>query len=104
LTKLRERYDQLKLADLQAAYLRAKEHFPTLRVPSKVHLFWAKWSPLLVQNKVFTRADLKEFWGSVRQRWDEQHWFRIPVHKVPLNLLRDVQLSILFFLHMARER
>ena len=38
--KLREKYDQFKLADLQAAYLRAKEHFPSLRVPSKVQLFW----------------------------------------------------------------
>jgi radical SAM superfamily enzyme YgiQ (UPF0313 family) len=102
LTKLREKYGQLKLADLQTAYLRAKEHFPTLRVPSKVHLFWAKWSPLLVQNKVFTRADLQAFWTSVRQRWDEQRWFRIPIHKVPLNALRDAQLSVLFLFHMAR--
>ena len=103
LAKLRGKYDQLKLADLQRAYQRAKVHFPTLRVPSKVHLFWAKWSPLLVQNKVFTRADLHAFWTGVRQRWDEQRWFRIPVHKVPLNLFRDVQLSLLFLFHMSRE-
>lgn len=103
LGKLRDKYDQLKLADLQSAYLRAKEHFPSLHVPSKVHLFWAKWSPLLVQNKVYTRADLQAFWTSVRQRWDDQHWFRIPIHKVPLNLLRDLQLSVLFLFHMARE-
>jgi len=103
LAKLREKYDQLKLSDLQAAYLRAKEHFPSLHVPSKVHLFWAKYSPLLVQNKVYTRADLQAFWTSVRQRWDDRHWFRIPIHKVPLNLLRDLQLSVLFLFHVARE-
>jgi radical SAM superfamily enzyme YgiQ (UPF0313 family) len=103
LAKIREKYDQLKLSDLQAAYQRAKEHFPSLHVPSKVHLFWAKWSPLLVQNKVYTRADLHAFWTNVRQRWDDQHWFRIPIHKVPLNLLRDLQLSALFLFHMARE-
>jgi radical SAM superfamily enzyme YgiQ (UPF0313 family) len=103
LSKLRERYDQINLADLQNAYLRAKEHFPSLHVPSKVHLFWAKYSPLLVQNKVFTRADLQAFWTNVRQRWHDQHWFRIPVHKVPLNLLRDLQLSALFLFHVARE-
>jgi len=103
LAKIREKYDQLKLADLQTAYLRAKEHFPSLRVPSKVHLFWAKYSPLLVQNKVYTRADLQAFWSSVRQRWEDQHWFRIPVHKVPLNALRDLQLSALFLFHVARE-
>ena len=103
LTKLRERYDQLKVADLQAAYLRAKEHFPSLRVPSKVHLFWAKYSPLLAHNKVYTRADLQAFWSGVHQRWNAQHWFRIPVHKVPLNALRDLQLSALFLFHVARE-
>jgi radical SAM superfamily enzyme YgiQ (UPF0313 family) len=103
LGKIRDKYDQLKLSDLQAAYQRAKEHFPSLHVPSKVHLFWAKWSPLLVQNKVYTRADLHAFWTNVRQRWDEQHWFRIPIHKVPLNLLRDLQLSALFLFHMTRE-
>jgi radical SAM superfamily enzyme YgiQ (UPF0313 family) len=103
LAKLREKYDQLKLADLQAAFVRAKEHFPSLRVPSKVHLFWAKYSPILAHNKVYTRADLHAFWTSVRQRWDDQHWFRIPVHKVPLNALRDLQLSALFLFHVARE-
>jgi radical SAM superfamily enzyme YgiQ (UPF0313 family) len=103
LARLREKYDQIRLADLQAAFLRAKEHFPTLRVPSKVQLFWAKWSPLLVQSKVYTRADLQAFWTSIRERWDEQHWFRIPVHKVPFNLLRDLQLSALFLFHVSRE-
>ena len=101
--RLREKYDQFKLADLQAAYVRAKEHFPSLRVPSKVQLFWGKWSPLLVQHSNYTRADLHAFWGHVSERWRSQHWFRIPVHKVPFNLLRDVQLSILFLFHVGRE-
>jgi len=101
--KLRERYSQFKLADLQDAYERAKEHFPSIRVPSKVQLFWAKWSPLLVQNGVYTRADLQAFWSHVSERWREQRWFRIPVHKVPLNLLRDLQLSVMFLFHMSRE-
>jgi len=103
LGKLRDRYDQFKLADLQAAFVRAKEHFPSLRVPSKVQLFWAKWSPLVVPNCVYTRADLHAFWADARLRWDERKLFRIPVHKVPLNLLRDLQLSILFLFHVARE-
>jgi hypothetical protein len=103
LAKIRGKYDQLRISDLQVAYQRAKEHFPTLSVPSKVHLFWAKWSPLLVPNKVYTRADLHAFWGTVRERWDDTDFFRIPIHKVPFNLLRDAQLSLLFFFHMARE-
>jgi len=103
LIKLREKYDHFKIADLQSAYLRAKEHFPSLHVPSKVQLFWAKWSPLLFQNSVYTRADLHAFWANVRQRWDERRIFLIPYYKVPLNLFRDLQLSVLFLFHVSRE-
>jgi radical SAM superfamily enzyme YgiQ (UPF0313 family) len=101
--KLRAKYGRIKLADLQAAYVRAKEHFPSLHVPSKVQLFWAKWSPLLMHNSVYTRADLHAFWSNVVQRCREQRWLRIPVHKVPLNLIRDLQISILFLFHVSRE-
>jgi len=104
LAKIRAAYGRLRLADLQAAYIRAKSHFPSLHVPSKVHLFWAKWYPLLAPNKVHTRADLDSFWASVRKRWMERRWFRIPVHRVPFYLFRDAQLSLLFFFHMARAR
>lgn len=104
LVKIRVKYGKLKLTEWQAAFHRAKEHFPTLRVPSKLVLFWAKWSPLLVPSKAYTRADLHAFWGTVRKRWNARHWFRIPVHRVPLNLLRDVQLSLLFFFHIVRTR
>jgi hypothetical protein len=101
LANIRASYGRFKVSDLQAAYLKAKDHFPALHVPSKLHLFWAKWNPLLAPNKVYTRADLQAFWGTVRERWTERRWFRIPVHLVPLNLLRDAQLSLLFFIHLA---
>ncbi len=104
LAKIRASYGRLKLADLQTAYVRAKDHFPALRVPSKLHLFWGKWSPLLVPDKVYTRSDLHAFWGTVRQRWTERRWFRIPIHLVPLNFLRDAQISVLFLIHLAMTR
>ncbi|HEX2713929.1 MAG TPA: radical SAM protein [Candidatus Acidoferrales bacterium] len=93
---------QLKLADLQLAHLRAKMQFPTLRVPSKFVLLWARWSPLLASRKVYTRADLDVFWRLVKHHWIERKWFRIPPHRVALNALRDLQLSLLFFFHMVR--
>ncbi len=103
LSKLRDKYGRLRLADLQAAYQKAKSNFPSLRVPSKVQLFWTKWSPLVAPNKVlYTRADLKTFWGSVRERWAERKWFRLPVLRMPLYLIRDAQLSALFFLYLVR--
>jgi hypothetical protein len=58
---MRTAYGRMKLADLQTAFLRAKDHFPALHVPSKLQLFWAKWSPLLAPSKVYTRADLDLF-------------------------------------------
>jgi radical SAM superfamily enzyme YgiQ (UPF0313 family) len=104
LAKIRAAYGRLSVADLQSAFKRAKDHFPALHVPSKPLLFWAKWSPLLVPNKVYTRADLAQFWSSVKQHWGERSWLHIPVHRVALNLLRDAQLFLLFFFHLARAR
>jgi radical SAM superfamily enzyme YgiQ (UPF0313 family) len=104
LANIRATYGRLKLSEWQSAFQRAKEHFPTLRVPSKVHLFWGKWSPLLVPSKVYTRADLAQFWSGVKEKWAARHWFHIPVHRVPLNLLRDVQLTLLFFIHLTMTR
>jgi hypothetical protein len=102
IAELRTRYGQLKIRDFQAAFQRAKEHFPTLHVPSKITLFWAKWSPLLVSNRVYTRADLDAYWNTVRLRWTKRHILRIPVFTLPLNFFRDVQLSLLFLFHMGR--
>lgn len=104
LAKIRAAYGRLSVADLQTAFKRVKDRFPGLHVPSKLMLFWAKWSPLLVPDKVYTRADLADFWSIVKQRWAERSWLRIPVHRVPFNLLRDAQLSLLFFFHLVRAR
>ena len=94
--------DQLKVADLQLAHVRAKVHFPSLRVPSRLHLFWAKWYPLLAPSKVYTRSDLDAFWRTVKQHWSERQWFRIPPHRVALNVFRHAQLSLMFFLPLTR--
>jgi len=94
---------QLKVADLQLAHLRAKVRFPSLRVPSKLHLLWAKWYPLLASSKVYTRADLDAYWQSARQRWRERRWFQISPFRVALNAFRDAQLFLMFWFHMARD-
>jgi hypothetical protein len=103
LGKLRDAYGKLRLSDFQAAYQRAKNNFPSLRVPSKVQLFWARWYPLLAPRKALgTRADLNAFWSSVRERWSERKWLRMPVLRMPLYLFRDAQLSLLFLLFLVR--
>lgn len=93
---------RLRLADLQLAHLRARMHFPALRMPSKFRLLWARWYPLLAPAKVYTRADLDAFWCTVKQRWEERQWFRIPPHAVAVNMFRDAQLVLMFFMHLTR--
>jgi hypothetical protein len=51
---------------------------------------------------LYTRADVQTFWSDVRQRWTERKWFRMPVLRMPLYLLRDAQLSLLFLLFLVR--
>ncbi len=104
LARIRAAAARLKLSDLQLAYVRAKAHFPSLRVPSKLNLLWAKWYPLLAPKRVYTRADLDSFWKAVEQRWRERRWFQIPPHRVAFNLFRDAQLSAMFFFHLALTR
>lgn len=87
---------RLRLADLQLAYSRAKPHFPMLRIPSRFHLFWAKWCPLLAPGKVFTRSDLDGFWQTAKQRWTGRRWFQISPLRLITNSVRDVQVCMIF--------
>jgi radical SAM superfamily enzyme YgiQ (UPF0313 family) len=96
--------EEWRVRDLQLAHLRAQVKFPSLRVPSKFHLFWSKWYPALVPDKVYSRADLASFWSSVKDHWNDRRWFRIPPLRLALNLFRDAQISLLFFFHLARAR
>lgn len=91
-----------KLADLQLAYRQAKIHFPALHVPSKLQLFWVKWYPMLAPGKVLTRADLKCFWHTTRQRWRQRNWLQIPLFRLLFNLIRDIQLCLIFLARLAR--
>lgn len=95
---------KLRVADLQLAHIRARVQFPSIRVPSKLHLLWAKWYPLLAPGKVYTRADLDNFWQTTRQRWHDRQWLRIPPHLVAFNMFRDAQLQLLFFMQLVRPR
>jgi radical SAM superfamily enzyme YgiQ (UPF0313 family) len=95
---------KLRLADLQLAHMRARMQFPAIRVPSKLQLLWARWYPLLAPNKVYTRADLDNFWKTTLQHWHQRQWLRIPPHLVAFNMFRDAQLQLLFFMQLLRPR
>lgn len=93
---------RIRLADIQFAYRKAKANFPTLRIPSKLELFEARWCPILAQGSVLTRADLDAFWLRVRLGWRQRRWLRVPWLQAAFALSRDVQLSLVFLFHLAR--
>lgn len=92
---------RLRLADVQLAHLRAQAQFPSLHVPSKLQLLWARWYPLLAPRRVYTRADLDSYWRDTLRRWRQRQWLRIYPHELALSMFRDAQLSLMFFLRLA---
>jgi radical SAM superfamily enzyme YgiQ (UPF0313 family) len=88
----------LYAAELQLAHVRARIHFPELRVPSKAALAFRNLNFRLAKRITYTRGDLQVFWKkSCRPKM-----LLIRPDKVFLNFLKDVQLFLLFLRDLAR--
>jgi radical SAM superfamily enzyme YgiQ (UPF0313 family) len=89
----------LRIADLQAAYQRVKAQLPSLEVPSRVQLAWARISLWHVSQLRQTRLDLTRFW--LRLRW-RLRYRRTKVltrpHEIAWNVLREFRLAAGFLL------
>jgi hypothetical protein len=88
----------LRAAELQLAHMRARIQFPELHVPSKLALMFRDLNFRMAKRITYSRADLKVFWK--RTHRPTLLLFRLP--KVFLNLLKDVQLFLLFVRDLAR--
>jgi radical SAM superfamily enzyme YgiQ (UPF0313 family) len=88
----------LRSAELQLAHVRARIHFPELRVPSKIALAFRALNFRLAKRITDSRADLQLFWGRTFRR--KTLWRR--PDKVALNLFRDIRLFLLFVRDMSR--
>lgn len=86
----------LRTAELQLAYYRAKVHVPGLRVPSRLALAFRDLNFGLAKRVTYTRADVQRFWNTTWKRWRRRRILYIPPHKVFLHFLRDAQLLCLF--------
>jgi hypothetical protein len=86
----------LRAAELELAHLRARVHFPELRVPSRLALVLRDLNFGVAKRVTYSRADLNHFWRKTRVRWQRRQFLRIGPHRVFLHLVRDVQLMLLF--------
>jgi radical SAM superfamily enzyme YgiQ (UPF0313 family) len=103
LARLRRELDRnLRAAELQLAHMRARVHFPDLKVPSRLALAFRHLDLRVTKRVTYTRADLEQFWSKTRERWRRRQFLRIYPHKVALSFLRDAQLFLLFGMDLIR--
>jgi radical SAM superfamily enzyme YgiQ (UPF0313 family) len=95
---------RLSLAEIQLAHARARIHVPTVRVPSKVTLYWQNWHLWLASRKVYTRADIDECWQSVLQNLRQRRILRISPFRVLTNMWLDFQVTLMFAFAILRAR
>jgi radical SAM superfamily enzyme YgiQ (UPF0313 family) len=88
----------LHTAELQLAHVRARLHFPELRVPSKLALAFRNLNFQMAKQITDSRADLQNFW----LRTSRFKMFFVRPDKMILNFLKDVQLFVLFVRDLAR--
>ena len=89
----------LHAAELQLAHMRARIHFPELRVPSKLALVFRNLNFRMAKRFTYSRADQRQFWR--RPGRLKLHLVRRP-DKMILHFLKDIQLFVLFVRDLAR--
>jgi radical SAM superfamily enzyme YgiQ (UPF0313 family) len=92
----------LRAAEMQLAHIRARVHFPDLRVPSRLSLALRDLNFRVAKRVTYSRSDLNQFWAKTRERWGRRQFLRISPHRVAWNLLRDTQIFLLFAIDLMR--
>jgi radical SAM superfamily enzyme YgiQ (UPF0313 family) len=94
----KEANHNLHSAELQLAHIRARISFPEMRVPSRLALAFRHINFQMAKRLTYTRGDLKLFW----KRAGREKMILIRPDRVFLNLLKDIQLFLLFVRDLAR--
>ena len=89
----------LHSAELQLAHIRARIHFPELRVPSKLSLSFRNLNFKMAKRITYSRSDLRLFW----KRKYSKRMTLIRPDRIVFNFLKDVQLFLLFMRDLARQ-
>jgi radical SAM superfamily enzyme YgiQ (UPF0313 family) len=88
----------LHAAELQLAHMRARLSFPELRVPSRLALTFPHLNFRMAKRITYSRTDLKLFW---KRNFREKMILMRP-DRVIVNLLKDIQLFVMFLRDLAR--
>ena len=103
LQRLREEVNRnLRAAELQLAYYRAKVHVPDLHVPSRLSLALRDLNLRLAKRVTYSRADIQEFWNKAWHGSRRRKVFLMRPHRLFLNVIRDAELMFLFALAFLR--
>jgi radical SAM superfamily enzyme YgiQ (UPF0313 family) len=89
----------LHSAELQLAHIRAKINFPELRVPSRIALVFRYLNFQMAKRITYSRSDLKFFW----KRDFREKMLLLRPDRVALNLLKDIQLFLIFMRDLGRN-
>ncbi|GAB4244134.1 MAG: hypothetical protein Kow00109_20060 [Acidobacteriota bacterium] len=84
------------IAEIRAAYLRAKKAVPDLKVPSRIRLFWEKWNPFVLRPTFYPRDEVLSFWDTVRREVSEGRFWRISPLRLAARMVQEVRLSLHF--------
>ncbi|GAB4113371.1 MAG: hypothetical protein Kow001_14950 [Acidobacteriota bacterium] len=87
---------RLKLAEIQAAYQRAREALPQLQVPSRFRLFVRKWNPFKAPVVFYPPEEVMGFWQAHLEQLRRGRLWKIPVRAFFSRLFLDLRLSIHF--------
>jgi radical SAM superfamily enzyme YgiQ (UPF0313 family) len=88
----------LHSAELQLAHIRARISFPEIRVPSKLALIFRHLNFEMAKRITYSRADLKLFW----KRSFRERMILFRPDRIAVNLLKDIQLFLMFVRDLAR--
>ncbi|MEJ2079408.1 MAG: radical SAM protein [Acidobacteriota bacterium] len=84
------------LREVQAAYSRACEHLPNLRVPSRFRLFLRKWNPFSLFEGFYSTRDVLEFWRRTLAELQRGRFGRVSLTALTRRFLLDSRVSIHF--------
>ena len=94
----------LRVSDLRAAYLRAKQRMPSIKVPSRLSLLWEQVALFRESQLCDSRRDLAKFW--IRMLWLLRRG-RIEgllrLDQIAVNAYRELRLASGFFMALVTD-